>query len=459
MGSGDTGTPTKTTKTSTAQEQAPASAPMSYPEWAAAFQAYYSSGATPLPPPGYFPSSVASGPQPHPYVWGAQPLMPPYGSPSPYAAIYPHGAMYAHPSMPPGTHPYSPYSLAPGSASEPLMAVSAAGTDAEGRLGEGKDRSPLNRSKGSLGSLGMLVGKGSEAGKGTCGSFNGAISQSCDSGSEGSSEGSDGNSQNSSGGQKSNMEQATSEAALPQSINSMSYVSLPYGSHEVHSQAGNQPVPAIPFAVAGRPATAAGPTTNLNIGMDYWSGAPPGTIGTVRGKRSSAATTTTAMIPSTSMLCPGRDNATPELWLQDERELKRQRRKQSNRESARRSRLRKQAECEELAAKVETLTVENVTLRAELNRLSEQCKKLSTENSSLMEQLHHSQEDVGTRSEETDKEGVKSTKPEIGSDSDGAEANNVSLRDTRVGNIRIDRAAKSYLKHDSGSHAVSVSLG
>lgn len=30
------------------------------------------------------------------------------------------------------------------------------------------------------------------------------------------------------------------------------------------------------------------------------------------------------------------------IWIQDERELKRQRRKQSNRESARRSRLRKQ---------------------------------------------------------------------------------------------------------------------
>lgn len=39
----------------------------------------------------------------------------------------------------------------------------------------------------------------------------------------------------------------------------------------------------------------------------------------------------------------------------DEREAKRLRRKQSNRESARRSRLRKQAECEQLARQVKDL--------------------------------------------------------------------------------------------------------
>ncbi len=49
--------------------------------------------------------------------------------------------------------------------------------------------------------------------------------------------------------------------------------------------------------------------------------------------------------------------------MQDERELKRQRRKQSNRESARRSRLRKQAECEGLAQKVVELETENAKLK------------------------------------------------------------------------------------------------
>ena len=44
--------------------------------------------------------------------------------------------------------------------------------------------------------------------------------------------------------------------------------------------------------------------------------------------------------------------------------MKRQRRKQSNRESARRSRLRKQAECEAFAVRVNELMNENVKLRA-----------------------------------------------------------------------------------------------
>ncbi|CAK9264062.1 unnamed protein product [Sphagnum jensenii] len=81
-------------------------------------------------------------------------------------------------------------------------------------------------------------------------------------------------------------------------------------------------------------------------------------------------------------------NATPpsELWLQDEREVKRQRRKQSNRESARRSRLRKQAECEELGARADTLAVENQALRNELARVTEECKRLEAENASLVKQ-------------------------------------------------------------------------
>lgn len=51
--------------------------------------------------------------------------------------------------------------------------------------------------------------------------------------------------------------------------------------------------------------------------------------------------------------------------VQDERELKRIRRKQSNRESARRSRQKKQAECEDLQAKVQRLDQENTALRQE----------------------------------------------------------------------------------------------
>nr|QEO19185.1 putative common plant regulatory factor 1-like isoform X2 [Cymbidium ensifolium] len=71
----------------------------------------------------------------------------------------------------------------------------------------------------------------------------------------------------------------------------------------------------------------------------------------------------------------------------DERALKREKRKQSNRESARRSRLRKQAETEELAIKVGSLTAENTTLRSEISRLIESSDKLRLENSVLMEKL------------------------------------------------------------------------
>ncbi|MBA0560797.1 hypothetical protein Golob_017674 [Gossypium lobatum] len=118
------------------------------------------------------------------------------------------------------------------------------------------------------------------------------------------------------------------------------------------------------------------PGTNLNIGMDIWSGAP-------------AATGAAKMRPNVSgavaAAAPG--VVIHDQWIQDERELKRQKRKQSNRESARRSRLRKQAECEELQARVENLANENCTLRGELQKLSDECEKLSSENSSIKEEL------------------------------------------------------------------------
>ncbi|XP_020599310.1 common plant regulatory factor 1-like isoform X2 [Phalaenopsis equestris] len=73
--------------------------------------------------------------------------------------------------------------------------------------------------------------------------------------------------------------------------------------------------------------------------------------------------------------------------IMEDRELKQERRKQSNRESARRSRLRRQAETEELAIKVGTLIAENSTLRSEISRLTKSSDKLKLENSALMEKL------------------------------------------------------------------------
>ena len=69
---------------------------------------------------------------------------------------------------------------------------------------------------------------------------------------------------------------------------------------------------------------------------------------------------------------------------QDERQLKRERRKQANRESARRSRLKKQAEVEGVMMRYESLNVENVALKTELDQLKEDSEKLRNENAALM---------------------------------------------------------------------------
>lgn len=366
MGTGETGTPTKAAKVSTTQEQQ--TTPTPYAEWGAAFQAYYNSGGQ--PPPGYFPPSVGSGPQPHPYMWGGQPMMPGYGTPAPpYGAMYPHGGMYSHPSMPPGAHPYSQYGMpSPGGA----IASEATATTPAGGEGEGtkvadrlKNRLPLKRSKGS------------DGGKGNSGSADGVFSQSGEgeSGSEGSSEGSDDDNSQSMLRQRS-FEQMTLESAIvvagapaPAYSNQQpGFVNLAVGSG---GAAGAQ------FGMPGKGSGGSG--TNL-AGMNSGK----------KGKRPSASSSG-GMVPTTPGTplkgSSGRDGVPPELWLQDEREVKRQRRKQSNRESARRSRLRKQAECEELGTRVDTLTVENMALRTELARVSEECKKMKADNAALFAQL------------------------------------------------------------------------
>ena len=72
----------------------------------------------------------------------------------------------------------------------------------------------------------------------------------------------------------------------------------------------------------------------------------------------------------------------------DERELKKQRRKQSNRESARRSRLRKQAECEELSERVKKLSDENHVLQTALEQMKHKCEDLTSQNKRLQQELH-----------------------------------------------------------------------
>jgi plant G-box-binding factor len=70
------------------------------------------------------------------------------------------------------------------------------GTDGDAKQSEVKEKLPIKRSRGSLGSLNMITGKNNEPGKNSGASANGAYSKSGESASDGSSEGSDGNSQN-----------------------------------------------------------------------------------------------------------------------------------------------------------------------------------------------------------------------------------------------------------------------
>ncbi|GLT80624.1 hypothetical protein SLA2020_520550 [Shorea laevis] len=332
----------KTQPTTNAQEQSSTTSTGTVnAEWSG-FQAY-----SPIPPHGF----LASSPQAPPYMWGVQHIMPPYGTPPhPYVAMYPHG-VYAHPSIPPGSYPFSPFAMHSPNGIAEASGNTPGSMETDVKPSEVKDKLPIKRSKGSLGSLNMITGKNNELGKTSGTSANGGYSKSAESGSEGTSEGSDANSENDSqlksGGRPNSMEEA--------------------------SQNGN--------SAHGRQNAVPGPATNLHIGMDYWGAPASSAIPAIRGK-----------VPSTPVAggivaAGSRDNLQSQSWLQDERELKRQRRKQSNRESARRSRLRKQAECDELANRADALKEENANLRSEVSQIKSEYEQLLAENASLKERL------------------------------------------------------------------------
>ncbi|KAI4325825.1 hypothetical protein MLD38_031188 [Melastoma candidum] len=317
MGTGDESTPAKPSKAPPSSAQEAPTIP-TYPDWSSSMQAYY--GVTGATPPPFFPSAVTS-PSPHPYIWGTQhPMMPPYGTPVPYPAIYPPGGVYTHPNM----------------ASAPVASPPVT-LELDGKGGDGKDGNSVKKPKGIAGNSSSAGGKTTDSARATSGSGNDGASQSGDSGSEGSSDANEENNQQ--------YHSASKKGSSNQRL------------------------------ADGKPAAASDPATNLNIGMDLWNAS----------SASGAAKMRPNLAPASSGLIPG--GMIPDQWMQDERELKRQRRKQSNRESARRSRLRKQVECEELQARVETLSNENRSLRDELKRLSEECEKLSSENSAIKGEL------------------------------------------------------------------------
>ncbi|XP_058080221.1 G-box-binding factor 1 isoform X2 [Magnolia sinica] len=305
MGSGEESTPAKPTKPAATTQELPTTPP--YPDWASPMQAYYGAGAT---PPPFFTSTVASPPPPHPYLWGGQHLMPPYGTPPlPYPAIYPHSGLYAHPPMAAGT------------------ATTTTGT--EGKPSDPKDKNSTKKSKGSSGNTGLAGGKSGDGGKAASGSGNDGASLSGESGSEASSEASDENTnqQDFSTHGKRSFNQMLADGANAQ--NNAAYSTA---AAEPSFPARGQPAPSLPVSVPGKPVVPV-PATNLNIGMDLWNASSAGSV-PIKA-RPAAAGVPPAVVPAPMQ---------PEhMWIPDERELKKQRRKQSNRESARRSRLRKQA--------------------------------------------------------------------------------------------------------------------
>uniref|UniRef100_A0A0D3F063 BZIP domain-containing protein n=1 Tax=Oryza barthii TaxID=65489 RepID=A0A0D3F063_9ORYZ len=279
-----------------------------------------------------------------------------------YSAIPPHGffpppvaaSPQAHPYMwgAQGVHPFNHY---------PMLAngnVEAAGTAPGASEINGKNE--LGRTSGP--------------------SANGITSHS-ESGSESESEGSDANSQNDSHSKENDVKEDGS------SQNGISHTALNQNMSMAPTQTG---------VVIGGVA----PTTNLNIGMDYWGAAGSSPVPAMHGKASSGS-------------------VRGEQW--DERELKKQKRKQSNRESARRSRLRKQnimdslieapkylfqAECEELSVRADNLRAENSSLRAELERIKKEYEALLSHNASLKEKLEGNSDSIPYMNEQNDTNGT-----------------------------------------------------
>ncbi|XP_058191547.1 bZIP transcription factor 16-like isoform X2 [Rhododendron vialii] len=255
MGSSETNKP-KEPKTPSAQEQS-SSTPTGTmnPDWSG-FQAY-----SPMPPPGF----LASSPQAHPYMWGVQHIMPPYGTtPHPYVALYPHGGIYAHPSIPPGSYPFSPFPVPSPNGVAEASGNTLSSMETDGKLSEGREKLPIKRSKKSLSSSNTVSGKNNGPGKTSGALANGVCSRSAESASEHSSEGSDADSQNDSQ-MKSGSGQDSLEAEASQNSGAI------YGSQ---NGGPNTPPTMVNHTMAIMPPCVPGPTTNLNIGMDYWGAGP-----------------------------------------------------------------------------------------------------------------------------------------------------------------------------------------
>ncbi|KAL8138520.1 hypothetical protein V2J09_004521 [Rumex salicifolius] len=320
-----------------------------YPDWAA-MQAYYGHRVA-LPPP-YLNSAVANG-HPPPYMWGPpQIMMPPYGAP--YAAIYPTGGVYAHPAVPYGSQPLGQGAHCAGAATVTLAAT-ASDMNAAANSSENKDQGSVKNLK-TFDDLAISIGNGKSEKTGGVAAEN-QLSQS----SEG--EGSSNGTGQSTAGAIDHKRKRSHEGTPPASA-----------AENVKEECKLTPIS------AGR----------VNSASEKVLGFP---VSAANGGDEIAGTVLSPFMATSLELRNPSTKANPvavvssEAWIHNERELKRERRKQSNRESARRSRLRKQAEAEELGKRVESLSAENAALRTEINQLVENSEKLRQENAGLVVKL------------------------------------------------------------------------
>ncbi|PHT48401.1 hypothetical protein CQW23_12609 [Capsicum baccatum] len=309
-----------------------------YPDWAA-MQAYYGPR---LAIPPYVNSAVVPGHAPHPYIWGPlQPMMPPYGTP--YLGVYAHGGVYPHPGVPIVSHPQA-HGMTSSSAVSQTMDTASLSMDASAECSGNTDQGLTSQLKG-FNSLGMSIGNcsvdnidGTDHGLSQRTLLNPVKDNEyrlivtfmpCCAQTEGSSDGS--NIHTAEVGENT---RRRSRETTPNNCGDgkSRTLSSPQRTREVNGDSVKG------TSVAVNP----GNTAEELAGTVFSS--------TTLDLRNSVGT---LMKPS-----PANVSAVPgDAWLQNERELKQEKRKQSNRESARRSRLRKQGRLKNILGQAEDGTL------------------------------------------------------------------------------------------------------
>ncbi|XP_057969278.1 common plant regulatory factor 1-like isoform X2 [Malania oleifera] len=330
-----------------------------YPDWAAV-QACYGPG-IPLPPPTQnFNPVVPAGQVPHPYAWAApQPLMQPYGVP--YTTIYSHGGLYAHSAFLPGATPSSP--------------------DVPSKSPEKMDQHLAKKLK-SMDRPAVPVCN--DCAKVDAGASVHMATLSEEQSVDGSSDGSNGDV-----GVQQTLRTSGSKGMLSTAqLSSMWKETLPTASNFFEIIMLTPHVSYISFQFSF------GSDTQLGCAVPEGQRIATYDIAVVSASVSEKSVRPSNCGTAMSASHVG-SNAGAELpsaaWVQDERLLKRERRKQANRDSARRSRLRKQAENEALMVNYESLNAENMALKSEIKQLTEDSEKLRLDNAALKDKLNNAE--------------------------------------------------------------------